>query len=188
MQILLDLLPVVAFVVAYWLADFHTAVLVIMAAMVLQVIVTWILVRQVNRIFLASTALVVVLGGVSLLLKNELIFKWKPTILNWVFAIAFFLSTYVGKKPLIQRLMQSVAKEDLSLTHGDWRTLNLMWVLYFMVAGAANIFVAYRYSEAVWVNFKLFGLFGLTFVFLILQAWWLTSRTTASAESPLDDG
>jgi intracellular septation protein len=184
---MLDLLPVIAFVGAYWLADFHTAILVIMAAMVLQAFLTWLFLRQVNRIFLASTTLVVVLGGISLLLKNELIFKWKPTILNWVFAVTFFLSAYIGEKPLIQRLMQTVAKEELSLTHDDWRTLNLMWVLYFIVAGAANIFVAYRFSEAIWVNFKLFGLFGLTFLFLILQAWWLTRRTTAPAQSPMDD-
>ena len=83
--------------------------------------------------------------------------------------------------------LQSVAKEELTLAGEDWRTLNIMWVLYFLVAGAANIFVAYRFSEAVWVNFKLFGLFGLTFLFLLLQAWWLSSRVSSAAPAPPPD-
>lgn len=184
MQILLDLVPVLAFFVAYQFAGFRTAILVIMVVMVAQTLLTWLMRRQVNRMFLASTALVVVLGAISLALKNELVFKWKPTILNWVFAVAFLVTAYVGEKTLIQRLLQSVAKVDLSLADQDWRTLNFMWVLYFIMAGAANIFVAYRYSEAVWVNFKLFGLFGLTFLFLLLQAWWLTRRTEPVAKAP----
>lgn len=181
MQALIDFLPVVAFVVAYWLADFHTAVLVIMAAMVLQVSVTWLLTRSVNRMTLASTVLVVVLGGVSLLLKNELIFKWKPTILNWAFAAVFLGSQFIGERPIVQRLLQSVAKGEITLSRRDWRTLNLMWVVFFMLSGAANIYVAYNYPEKIWVNFKLFGLLGLTVVFVLLQSVWLSRRDNPAA-------
>lgn len=56
---------------------------------------------------------------------------------------------------------------------GDWRQLNLMWVGFFAFSGAANLYVAYSYPEAVWVNFKLFGLLGMTLVFVLLQALWL---------------
>jgi intracellular septation protein len=188
MHALVDLLPVVAFVIAYWLSDFHTAVLVIMAAMVLQVAVTWLVTRTVNRITLASTVLVVVLGGVSLLLKNDLIFKWKPTILNWAFAAVFLGSQYVGAKPLVQRFMQSVSKEEIALADRDWRTLNVMWVVFFVVSGAANLYVAYNFPENIWVNFKLFGLLGLTVVFVLAQAAWLSRRDDqAKSESAKGD-
>jgi intracellular septation protein len=187
MQVLLDFLPVVAFVVAYWLSDFHTAVLVIMAAVVLQVAVTLLIRRTVSRIALISAALVVVLGGISLLLKSELVFKWKPTILNWALAIVFLGSQYVGEKPIVQRLLQSASKEEIALTSHDWRSLNLMWVAFFLLSGAANLYVAYNFPENVWVNFKLFGLLGLTVVFILLQAAWLARREGGASRSARDE-
>jgi intracellular septation protein len=187
MQAFVDFLPVVAFVVAYWLADFKTAVAVIMVAMVLQVAVTWLVKRTVSRMTLASAALVVVLGGVSLLLKNDLIFKWKPTVLNWAFAAVFLGSQFIGTRPIVQRLLQSLSKEEINLPPRDWRTLNLMWVAFFLVSGAANIYVAYSFPENVWVNFKLFGLLGLTVVFVLLQAMWLSKREAAPAGGARED-
>jgi intracellular septation protein len=176
MQAFLDFLPVLAFFIAYWLTDFQTAILVIMIAVSIQVVLTKLLTGSVNKMLLASAALVVGLGGISLLLNNDLIFKWKPTVLNWIFATVFLGSQYIGKKTIVQRILQSVAKEEISLTEKDWHKLNRMWAVYFVVAGAANIFVAYTFSESVWVNFKLFGLLGFTFAFLLLQAYWLTRR------------
>lgn len=69
----------------------------------------------------------------------------------------------------------------MNLPEAAWRRLNLAWVAFFVFAGAINIYVAYSYEEATWVNFKLFGLFGLTFVFLVLQSLWL-SRYLANPE------
>ena len=181
MQVFIDFLPVVAFVVAYWLTDFHTAVMVIMAAMLIQVSLTWLITRTVNRMTLASTVLVVVLGGVSLILKNDLIFKWKPTILNWAFAAVFFGSQFIGDRPVVQRLLQSVAKEEITLNRRDWHTLNLMWVMFFVLSGVANIYVAYNFPEKIWVNFKLFGLLGLTIVFVLLQSVWLSRRDSQAS-------
>jgi intracellular septation protein len=176
MLALLDFLPLLAFGVAYWLADFRTAVLVIMVAMAVQIVITWVITRTVNRMLLASAGLVIGLGTISLLLKNDLIFKWKPTVLNGLFAAVLLATQYVGDRPGIQRLLQSVAREEIHLTNPEWRTLNLMWVVYFIVAGVANIVVAYRFSESAWVNFKVFGLIGMTLAFLVIQAWWLSRR------------
>jgi intracellular septation protein len=178
MQALIDFLPLVAFAVAYWLTrDMPTAIAVIMTAISLQVLVTWIVKRAVSTMLLASAALVVVLGGISLLLNNPLIFKWKPTVLNWVFAAVFLGSRYIGDRPIAQRILESVAKDEFRLAQADWRALNLMWVTFFLISGAANIFVAYRFPEPVWVNFKLFGLTGMTLVFALIQGIWLGNRT-----------
>ena len=176
MHAFVDLLPVVAFFVSYLLYDFRTAVMVIMAAMALQVIGTWLVKRTVSRMTLISAALVIVFGGISLALNNDLIFKWKPTVLNWAFALVFIGSQFIGERPIIQRLLQSVSTESIHLVAADWRTLNQMWALFFVASGAANIYVAYNFPENVWVNFKLFGLMGMTLVFVLLQGWWLSRR------------
>jgi len=175
MQTLLDFLPIIAFAATYWITgSFNTAVVVIIVAMAIQLGLTWLLTRTVNRMLLASALLVFVLGGISLWLQNELIFKWKPTILYWVFAIAFFGSQFIGNKPLVQRMLLSVSDEKICLDAARWSQLNMMWVGFFILAGIANIVVAYLFSEAVWVNFKLFGLLGLTFGFLVIQTFWIS--------------
>ena len=120
---------------------------------------------------------VVVLGAVSLAIDNDLVFKWKPTVLNWAFGAVFLVSRYAGSKPMVQRLLESVAKGEINLLPRDWQRLNLMWAGFFLVSGAANLFVAYNFSEGIWVNFKLFGLLGMTLVFVMLQALWLSRRS-----------
>jgi len=190
MQAFLDFLPVIAFAATYWITgDFNTAILVIMVAVGIQVIVTYALTRTVHKMLLISAALVIVLGGISLLLKNDLVFKWKPTVLNWAFALVFFGSQFIGERPIIQRIMESVAKGEIVLTPPHWRTLNLMWVVFFLVSGTANIYVAYNFDESVWVNFKLFGLLGLTLVFMVLQAVWISRHAEELPEdaSATDD-
>jgi len=74
--------------------------------------------------------------------------------------------------------------ENVKLDDGSWRQLNLMWVAFFVFAGAANLYVAYNYDEATWVNFKLFGLMGLTLVFALAQGVWIARKADAAADAP----
>jgi intracellular septation protein len=96
--------------------------------------------------------------------------KWKPTVLNWGFGFAFLISHFVGPKNFTERIMSAA---NISAPKTVWNKLNWSWVLFFLLSGALNIFVAYRFSTDIWVNFKLFGLFGLTFLFAIGQAVYL---------------
>lgn len=178
MQPFFDFLPVIAFFIAYQVTDLETAIVVIMIAMTIQVIATRLITGTVSKTLLFSGVLVVGLGGVSLLLQNDLIFKWKPTILNWVFALVFLGSRFIGDRPLVQRMLQSAASGEIRLSADDWQQLNLMWVGYFAFAGGANIFVAYTFSESTWVNFKLFGLLGMTVLFILFQALWMSRRSS----------
>jgi intracellular septation protein len=190
MQALLDFLPVIAFVTAYWVTgDMSTAIIVIMGAIALQVLLTWIIKRELNRMLIISAVLVFVLGGVSLYLDNPVFFKWKPTGLYWIFALVFLGSQFIGEQPFVKRMMTAVSTDDINLPDNIWRQLNLAWVGFFIFAGFANIYVAYKYDEATWVNFKLFGLFGITFVFLVLQTLWLSRHMGDEdvEESPEND-
>jgi intracellular septation protein len=99
--------------------------------------------------------------------------------LYWAVAIAFLTSQFIGDSPFIQRMMEAATKdsdEPLQLSRQKWVKLNLMWVVFFVFAGGLNIYVAYNYAEETWVNFKLFGLLGLTFVFIVAQSFWLAQN------------
>jgi intracellular septation protein len=143
---------------------------------------TWLISGKVNRILLFSALLVLAFGGIGLALQNDTVFKWKPTVFSWIIAIALAISQYVGDRPLVQRLLDAAARGDLQLA-ADWRTLNWMWAAFFAITGAANILVAYRFSETFWVNFKVFGLTGMTIAFSLLQGLWIFRRDAAHSKS-----
>ena len=95
MQALLDFLPVIAFVATYWVTgEMSTAIAVIMGAVTLQLLATWLIKRELSRMLVISAALVIGLGGISLVLDNPLFFKWKPTGLYWSFALLFLQPIY----------------------------------------------------------------------------------------------
>ncbi len=182
MQLLLDFLPVIAFFAAYKLADIYVATGVIIVAVVVQVAVTWIVRRQLSPMLLLSAALVLVFGGITLVVRDKHFIMWKPTVLDWLLAIAFLASGWraLGGRPLIQRLLEA-SNAQVSLTTASWRTLNLMWVAFFLLMGAANLVVFRLFDEATWVNFKLFGMLGLTFLFIVLQSLWIAARSRSSS-------
>jgi len=179
MQLLFDFFPVVAFFAAYKLADIYVATGVIIVAVLIQVAVQWYRTRKVSPMLLMSAALVLVFGTITLLVHDKTFIQWKPTVLNWLFAVGFLASQFVGDQPVIQRLMGA----NLTLERGVWLKLNGMWVGFFLLMGALNIYVAYSFDESTWVNFKLFGMLGLTLVFALLQGFWLSSKLPADAPS-----
>jgi intracellular septation protein len=181
MQLLFDFLPVIAFFVAYKFADIYVATGVIIVASVMQVSIHWFWKRRVNPMHLVSAGLVLVFGGVTLLIHDRVFIMWKPTAVNWLFAMAFLASLWrrVSDRPLIQRLM-SAAGGQLELSDFLWRRLNWLWIVFFAVMGAANLVVFRYFDENTWVNFKLWGMLGLTLVFILLQGFWIASRTQAN--------
>lgn len=173
MQFLFDLFPVIAFFVAYKVWGIFVATAVLIVGVLAQTAVSWIRHRKVSPMLLTSAVLVLVFGGLTLWVRDPAFIKWKPSIVNWLFAAAFLVSQYLQGPTIIQRMLG----ENVTLGPADWRRLNLMWVGFFLVAGALNLYVAYRFDEATWVNFKLFGLMGLTLAFALLQGVWIARRT-----------
>lgn len=171
---LLDLFPVIVFFVVYKIAGIYWATGAIIVAMALQMGLQWLRERKVSRMLLISTVFVALLGGVTLLFRNPLFIQWKPTVVNWLFAGAFLASEFIGKKNLTERIMGHAVQLEPPM----WRQLNLIWVANFAVLGAANLFVVYNFDEETWVNFKLFGMLGLTLLTAIGQAFWIAAKTT----------
>lgn len=179
MKLLFDFFPIIVFFVAYKFFGIYAATTAAIAISVLQVIFSWFKDRHVPNMQWINMILLVVLGGGTLLLHDEWLIKWKPTALNWLFAIAFLGSQFLTKKPLIRRFME----KNVTLPDGVWNTLNMSWVIFFAVMGGANIIVAYNFDTDTWVNFKLFGMLGLTIVFAVLQAFYLTRHINPNQTS-----
>ena len=108
-------------------------------------------------------------GGLTLAFHSETFLKWKAPVVNWLFALGFAGSHFIGQQPLIKRIMGHA----LSLPDSIWRRLNIAWVLFFIFSGAANLFVAFTFHD-IWVDFKVFGSLTMTVLFLIGQGVYLT--------------
>lgn len=170
MQLLHDLLPVIAFFVAYKAAGMYVATGVLIVAVLAQTALKYARTREVSRVSLISAGAVLVLGGITLALQDARFIQWKPTLVNWLLGAAFLGSMLVGERPLVERLIG----EQVRLERPMWTRLNLAWAAFFVALGALNLVVAYRFDEATWVNFKLFGLLGLTLAFMVVQGLWIS--------------
>ncbi|MFP4154337.1 MAG: inner membrane-spanning protein YciB, partial [Halothiobacillaceae bacterium] len=142
----------------------------------------WLLHRRFERMHLISLALIVVFGSLTLLLRDPQFVMWKPTILNLLFAVVFAASAFIGEKNLVQRLMEPV----INVPDRIWQRVNQAWVGFFVVSAAANLIVAYGFSEATWVAFKLFGLMGMTLVFMVGQGLYLAMHATQPSAANAD--
>lgn len=125
--------------------------------------------RKVEPMFWISLAVIVVFGGLTLYFREGVFIKWKPTILYWFFAGILLYGNVTGKNFIKQLL----AKAELTMAERHWWMLQKLWIGFFVVLGALNLLVAYTFSLETWVNFKLFGLMGLTLVFTIGVAFFL---------------
>ncbi|NIM26595.1 MAG: septation protein A [Gammaproteobacteria bacterium] len=174
MKLLFDFFPLLLFFITFKSypdpkQGILAATAVIIVATGVQVSVTWWRQRRVEKVHLITLALLVSMGGVTLLLQDEIYIKWKATVFFWLLAVAFLGSHFVGSKTLVQRFFDSKFEPPASV----WTALNLSWVLFFLSIGALNLFVVYNFSTDTWVNFKLFGLTALMFAFVFAQVLYL---------------
>ena len=170
MRLLFDFLPIVVFFAVYKFFGIYIATVAAILISLFQVIAYWLKHRSVPSIQLISLVLILLFGGSTLFFHNELFIKWKPTVLYWVLACAALISQYFAKKPLIQRLLET----NISLPQTVWFSLNWNWIIFFTLMGGINLWVAYSFTTNTWVNFKLFGFLGITFLFIFIQAIYLS--------------
>lgn len=170
MKFLFDFLPILFFFLAYKFFDIYVATAVIIASTAAQVAVIWFNTRKLAKMQLVILVIIIIFGGLTLYLQNEMFIKWKPTVVNWLFAVAFLATQFFGQQTAIERMMGTA----LTLPTQIWRRLNLGWVVFFFALGCANLYVMSHFDTNTWVNFKLFGMLGLTVVFIILQSLFLS--------------
>ncbi len=171
MKLLLDFLPIIIFFAVYKTSgDIILATAVLIPATMLQMLYTWIRTHRIEKMQVVTLVLVVLMGGATVIFQDKTFIQWKPTVVNWLFGAVFLGSQFVGKKTIVQRLMDA----NIALPTLVWRNLNIAWVIFFISMGIVNLAVAYSMSEEAWVNFKLFGMLGLTFVFILAQGFYMS--------------
>jgi len=196
MKILFDLLPVIFFFAAYktagffpdeahaivtkWLAEdipanlapILLATFVTIVATALQIAIVWFKHRKVDRMLWVSLLIITVLGGATLTFRDPAFIKWKPTALYWLFGLILFGSNLIFHRNLIRRMLES----QIRLPDPIWMRLNLAWALFFVMLGMLNLFVAFHFSEEVWVDFKVIGCMVLILVFALAQGLYLSKH------------
>ncbi len=146
------------------------ATAVLIPATLIQMLYTWFKEHKIEKMQLVTLVLVIIMGGATVIFQDKTFIQWKPTVVNWLFGIAFLGSQFIGTKTIIERIMSG----NIELPQHAWKTLNIAWVAFFLAMGVINLAVAYNFSEETWVNFKLFGMLGLTIVFIVLQGLYMS--------------
>lgn len=181
----LDYLPLIAFLVAFKTLGIFPATAVLIATTVAlygYLHFTEGSLQKNHKIVLVVT---LVFGGLTLALHDETFIKWKAPIVNWALALFFLGTHFVGEKLAIERLMGHA----VALPATVWKWMNLSWIAFFTLLGAANLYVAFTY-ESFWVDFKVFGSLGLTFAFVFAQMIAISRylpREEESADKPGKD-
>lgn len=170
-KFLFDLFPMILFFGAYKFAGIYVATGVAIVAAVLQI--GWIYLRggPIEGMHWINLTVILVFGGATLWLQDDTFIKWKPTVLYWLFGCVLLISQFILKRNLLLKLLG----EKISMPEQAWSRLSVSWAVFFLAAGGLNLFVAFSglFTEAQWVNFKVFGLMGLLIVFVIAQSVWL---------------
>ena len=145
-------------------AGIFVATAVFMAAIVVALAISYALTRRVPVMAVVSAFVVVVFGGLTLFLQDELFIKLKPTIIYVLFAAVLFVGLIFNKP-----FLAIVFDQMFHLTDEGWRKLTVRWATFFLVLAVLNEIVWRTQSTDTWVAFKVFGVLPLTFVFAALQ-------------------
>jgi len=180
MKILFDFFPLFLFFLAFKFAGIYIATGVAIAASFVQVGLYWYRRRRFEAMHLIQLAVIAVFGGLTLVLHNDTFIRWKPTILYWTFAAVFLGSQLTGGRTAMERLLG----KQIAMPARVWKIYNLSWALFFLIMGGLNLYFAFYYGLEndkatrleTWVNIKVWGSLGLTFVFAMVQALFLSKH------------
>jgi intracellular septation protein len=177
MKLLLDFFPLILFFVAFKLAGVYVATAIAIAASFVLIGYLRYKTGKTDPMQWLSLAVIVLFGGATLIFHNDTFIKWKPTVLYWLMAGTLFLGQTLFKKNLLKTLLGS----QMEMPAHAWRVMNWSWVGFFAAMGAINLWVAFNFDTDTWVNFKLFGGMGLMFLFVIVQALYLSRFVKAES-------
>lgn len=169
MKFLFDFFPILLFFAAFKLYGIYVATAVAIAASFVQTGLFWAKHRRFESLHLITLAMVVVFGGATLIFHDEAFIKWKFSIVNWLLGSVFLFTQIIGDKPLLKRALDS----QISLPDFVWRRLNMVWVVYFMFLGFANLYIMQHFDTDTWVSIKTFGDLALTLLVTLGQGFYM---------------
>ncbi|GGE67571.1 septation protein A [Shewanella carassii] len=168
MKQLLDFLPLVIFFAFYKFYDIYVASGALIAATALQLVVTYLLYRKLEKMHLITFAMVAVFGTLTLVFHDDAFIKWKVTIVYALFALGLGVSQLLNKP-----VLKGMLGQELKVADKIWARVTWYWVSFFIICGLINIYVAFSLSQETWVNFKVFGLTAVTLLNTIATVVYL---------------
>ncbi|MCN4145292.1 MAG: septation protein A [Thiohalomonas sp.] len=179
LKFIYDFLPIIIFFGTYKLTDndIYAATTAAIIATLIHSAIQWFMHKKLEKQHIINLVVILFFGALTLLFQDDTFIKWKVTVINWIFGLLLLGSQFVGKKNIIQRQLD----EAIQLPESIWVRLNIIWVAFFMFCGLLNLYVAFYYGaeltaearQAIWVDFKMYGMLGLTFAFMIFQIFYL---------------
>ncbi|USD36501.1 MULTISPECIES: septation protein A [Ferrimonas] len=162
MKQILDFLPLLVFFGVYKFYDIYLASGALVAASAVQIALLYLLYKKVEKQHLITFALVAVFGTLTMVLRDDTFIKWKVTVVQFLFAGALLISELMGRS-----LLKAMLGKEMPLPDRIWRNTSFAWVAFFIASGILNMYIAFNMSQEVWVNFKVFGLMGMTLAFTV---------------------
>ena len=163
-KLLIDIGPLAVFFIFYTRSGLQASILPLMIATVIAVLFSYILEKKIPIMPTVGAGIVLIFGGLTIYFDNEVFIKMKPTIINLIFAIILYGGMLV-KKPLLKILLGAA----LRLEEEGWRILTYRWIGFFIALAVLNEIVWRTQTTDIWVNFKVFGILPITFIFTMTQ-------------------
>ncbi len=162
-----DFGPLLVFFLFYYKSgkDLKVAIPPFIVATIISLLIVWILEKKIPMVPLLSGILITLFGGLTIYFNNPIFIYVKPTIINILFGLALLLGKFFTDEPILKKIMG----KSLSLTSEGWNLLNKRWVYFFFGVAILNECVWRTQSEEFWVNFKVWGLLPITFIFTAFQ-------------------
>ena len=169
-KFLFDLFPIILFFIAFKVYDIFIATAVAIVATLVQIIYVYLKNKKVEKVLLFNGVMITLLGGLTIFLQDKMFIMWKPSVLYWCFALILLFSNVFLKKNLVQMALG----KQVELKNNFWNVINWYTSVFFVSLGFINLYVAYNFSEDTWVNFKLFGITGLLFIYMIFLGLYIS--------------
>ena len=162
-----DIGPLVIFFLFYYNNDKNLKIAIppLIVATIISVMFVWIMERKVPLVPLLSGILISLFGGLTIYFDNPIFIYMKPTIINILFAFALFFGKYFTKEPVLKKILG----KSMPLSDEGWRILNNRWTYFFFALAILNEIIWRTQSEEFWVNFKVWGMLPITFIFTAFQ-------------------
>ena len=193
MKQLFDLFPAIVFFAVYYLTgkDIIQGTVALMAASVLQVVAGKLLWGKLDRMHLAVLGIVLVFGGLTLAFDDERFIKWKPSIVDVVFALVLLGSEFIGRRNLIRVGAEALVKQmgegaRIDAPGATWRNVNIVAITFFLSCAVLNLWLVEAVDTETWVNIKTFGYPLLNILFMLGLMLWLWRHVTPPAEGKAD--
>ena len=163
-KLLIDIGPLAVFFIFYTRGDLKTAILPLMIATIIAVLFSYILEKKIPIMPTVGAAIILIFGGLTIYFDNETFFKMKPTIINLLFAGILYGGIILNKS-----LLRYLLGAALKLQDEGWDILTKRWIGFFIALAILNEIIWRTQTTDIWVNFKVFGILPITFIFTLTQ-------------------